>query len=191
MKLTRSAALFAASAVPAAAAAAETAHAEAHVHAGIPWLTLLFSTVNFLLFAYVLRRFAWPLVRDWVRRRQLQIVADLETAARAKREAEQLKAQWEGRQANLAAELEELRRAAREDIAREREQILAAAREAAAAIQRDARRVVEQEVRSARAKLREEIARKAFDLASSRAREGITPVQQDAFLTEFLKQVRP
>jgi|MudIll2142460700_1097286.scaffolds.fasta_scaffold32370_3 F-type H+-transporting ATPase subunit b len=176
--------------LPAIAFAAEESHA-AHGHGGIPWATLLFSTINTLIFIYIIKRFAWASIRDWVADRRRQIVTTLEQAARAKRDAEQLKAEWEQRLANLGQELDEMRRLAQAETERERDRILAAAREAAEAIRRDAHRAAEQEVRTAQAQLREEVARQALAIASDQARQRLTAADHERFLTEFLNQVRP
>lgn len=175
---------------PALVAASENASHE-HGHGGVPWATLLFSSINALLFVYILKRFAWPTIRTWVAERQRRVVETLEQAALAKREAELLKAEWERRLASLSQELDEMRRVARNETERERDRILAAARQTAEAIHRDARRAAEQEVRTARAKLREEVARHALALASEQARQRLTAADHERFVADFLQQVRP
>ncbi len=175
---------------PALGVASEEAHHE-HGDGGIPWATLLFSTINTFIFFYILKRFAWPTIRSWTAARQRQILETLEQAAQAKREAEQLKAEWEQRLSSLSRELDELRRVARMETERERDAILATARQAAEAIRRDARRAAEQEVRTAQAKLREEVARHALALATEQARQRLTAADHERFVDDFLKQVQP
>ena len=173
----------------AAALAASEAHG-GHAH-GIPWATLVFSTINLLIFVYLIARFAWPAIRDWVADRRRQIVEALEAAARAKAEAEQLKHEWEQRLARLERELDEMRARARADAERERDRILADARTAAAAILRDAHRSAEQDVRTASAQLRAEVAERAYTLACQTARTRLTASDQDRFIGDFLQQVKP
>ncbi len=159
-------------------------------HHGIPWATLIFSAINFGLFIFLMSRLAWPSIRDWVSTRHAAIVQTLEQAERAKREAEQLKQEWERRLSGLQTEIDALRAQARADIAREREHMMAAAQRTADSIRRDAVRAAEQEQRAAQALLRDEVARRALALATERARKELTAADHDRFIGDFLKQVR-
>lgn len=190
MHLMRSAITLLLLAAP--ALASENGHGAAHhdEHHGIPWATLIFSTINLGIFVFVMARFAWPGIRDWLVTRHSTIVETLEQAARAKHEAEQLKQEWEQRLSGLQTEIEAMRKQARADLAREREQMLAAAQRTAESIKRDAERAAEQEQRNAQAQLRDEIARRALALATERARKELTSADQDRFIGDFLKQVR-
>lgn len=182
--------VFLAAVAPAMALASEEAHGGHGGHGGIPWATLFFSAVNLVIFVGVLRRFVWPALKNWISERHQAVVEALEQAARARQEAEQLKAEWERRVANLGAELDTLRRQARDDIARERDQVLAAAQTAADAIRRDAARAAEQEVRGAQELLREEVARQALEIARELAVQRVTPAVQDQFIADFVNKVQ-
>jgi F-type H+-transporting ATPase subunit b len=173
---------------PVAAWAGE--HAEAHEHGGIPWGTLLFNLVNFSIFCWIIAHYALPVARDWVRARHDRIVEELRAAAKARSDAEQLKAQWDARLQALEQEIAQIRAAAAADGARERERILAAARKTAESIRADARRAADQEVRRAQADLRDAGAREAVALATQLMRERLTPADQDRFVSEFLTQVK-
>lgn len=173
--------------LPALALASQAEHGGEH---GIPWATLLFSLINFLLFAGLLKKFAWPAIRDAVRERRQVVVREIEEATRLKREAEQLKAEWERRLANLAAELDQMRRQSREELDRERAQMLAQAQKLAETIRRDAERAAEQETRSAQAALREEVARRALEVARALAEQRLSPATQEKYVSEFLGRMQ-
>ncbi len=174
--------------VPVAVLAAEAEH---HAPPGVPWLKLLFSAVNVLIFVALLRSRVWPALRRALRSRRERIIAALEQAAHAKRESERLQAEWRARLANVSVELEAMRQQARADIAAERDQILNAARQVAEAIRRDARRAAEQEVRNAEALLRAEVAANALAIARRLAPQRITAVHQREFIGDFLHEVQP
>jgi F-type H+-transporting ATPase subunit b len=171
-----------------AAVASEEAQ---HHEAGIPWGTLALSTINLLIFLWVLAHFAMPTVRTWVRERRTRVVGELEEAAKLKGEALQLKAEWEARLAHLGQTIEEMRTQARQDAERERERILAAARKTAETIRRDAERAAAYEVRRTQQQLRAELVRQALRVAEEQARAGWTAADQERFITDFLKQVQP
>lgn len=172
--------------LPSLAMAAEEHHAE---HQGVPWGTLMFSTINFLIFFWVLKHFLWPAIRSWVEDRRSDVVKALEEAGQAKEEADRLKAEWEQRVASLGEEIEAMRRQARAEIDRERDRILALARKTAEGIREDARRLADQEVREAQARLRQEVARQAFEIAGRMTVERLTAADQARFVDEFLNRV--
>lgn len=162
-------------------------HGDAH---GIPWGTLFFSAVNFGLFLLLLWRAVLPALRTWAITRRDRIVDELEEAARARAEAEQLKAEWEARMARLDQELDQIRQQALADAQRERERILAAAQSTAAAIAADAQKAAAQEIRRARAELRDEVARQALRIARGQVESQLTADDQNRFVDEFLREVR-
>lgn len=185
--------------LPAVALASEATHHDVEHH-GIPWATLAFSFINTIIFLFVFFRYLWPFVcnlmgwawtAELAEERRTRIVTTLEQAAKAKEEAERLKADWERRLAGLKAEIETMRAQAKDEIAREREQILAAARKTADNIRRDAQRAADQEVRNAQAQLREEVAQRALAIARKLATERLTDADKNRFVDDFLRQVNP
>jgi F-type H+-transporting ATPase subunit b len=167
--------------------AATDPHADHH---GIPWSTLFFSAVNFSLFLFLLYRTALPAVRNWAIARRDRIVDELEQAARARAEAEALKAEWERRMERMEHELAGIRDQALADAQRERERILQAAQATAAAIAADAERAAAQELRKAIADLRAQVAREAVATAGEVLRDRLTEADQNRFVEDFLREVR-
>jgi F-type H+-transporting ATPase subunit b len=174
-------------AIPAQIALASEA---AHGHeTGVPWSSLLFSTINLGIFLWVLARFVMPAVRGWVHDRRAQVVKDLEEAAAAKAEAMRLKAEWVARLADLERTTAELRAQAQHDAELERERILAAARAAADTIRKDAERAAAYELRRTQQLLRAELVQQAVHLAEEATRAQWTAADQQRFIADFLKQV--
>lgn len=161
---------------------------EEHGH-GVPWGKLVFSAINFTIFIYILRRAAWPALRNWVAERRVRIANALAQAERARREAEALRAEWQRRVDSLGSELEAMLVQARQDVAAERDQILAAARHMADVLHRDAQRTADSEIRAAREQLRAEVARQALAIAERLAPERLTTMDQQRFVREFVERV--
>jgi len=161
---------------------------EEHGH-GVPWHKLLFSVINLAIIVYILRRGAWPALRNWVAERRAKVAEALAQAERARRDAEALRAEWQQRLEHLGVELESMLVQARQDIAVERDQILAAAKKAAETIRRDAERTAASELRAARDQLRAEIAAQALAIAERLAPQRLTPADQQRFVSEFVAQV--
>lgn len=186
--MRRAAAALAVLLLPLAALAQEIE--ETHPHPGIPWVKLAFTAFNFAIFAAVMVRFAGPAIRAWLSERRLTVQNALEQADRVRREADALRAEWQQRMDKLAGELESMLAQARQDIEAERDQILAAARRAAEAIQRDAQRTAENELRQARERLQAEVAAQALAIAERLAPQRLTSTDQARFVDEFVSQVR-
>jgi len=172
------------------AAAVAMASEETPHEGGGPGMMLFFSTINLLIFLYILARFVMPAVRTWVRDRRARVVHALEAAAAAKAEAEKLRAEWDARLAEMARTAETVRAQARRDAERERERILEAARKAAETIRRDAERAAAYEVRRTQAQLRAELVRQAVQVAEETTRQQWSPADQQRAVGEFLKQVQ-
>ncbi|MBX3024775.1 F0F1 ATP synthase subunit B [bacterium] len=161
---------------------------EAHHIPGVPWTKLAFTAVNFSIFVYLLSRF-WPTIRNVMIERRSHVREALEKAARARREAEALRAEMQQRLDKLAGELEGMLQQARADIAAERDQILAAARHTAEAIQRDAERTAENELRQARERLRADVAQHALAIAAKIAPQRLAAADQARFVDDFVREV--
>ena len=186
--MTRAAAFAVGILLPAAAIASEIEeHGAAH---GVPWAKLVFSTINLLIFLFLLRYLVQRMdLAQWVAARRSRIADALARAELAQREAEALRAEWQRRLDSLGSELESILAQARQDIAVERDQILAAARKTAEAIRRDAQRTAESEIRSAQEGLRAEVATQALAIAERLAPQRLTPADQRRFVAEFVAEV--
>jgi len=168
---------------------ASTAFAAAGHDEGFPFATLLFSTINVILFVLLLRRVALPAIRNWAQERHDRILRDLEAAADARAAADKLKAEWEARIAGLDAMIEGMRAQAKRDAEIERDRILVDAQRTAERIQRDAEQAATAELRELQAQLRSELTSRAIQLAQDTVRREWTDADQTRFVADFVKQV--
>jgi F-type H+-transporting ATPase subunit b len=172
------------------ALASEEAHHNGGGAHGGGFGDLLFPTINFAIFVWMIWTYALPAMRGWVRERHDRVVRELAEAAAAKAEAERLRQEWQDRIARLDETIAQMREQARQDAQRERDRILAAALKAAEGIRRDAERAAAYEVRRAQQQLRAELVQQALALAEDTTRKQWSEQDQERAVTEFLKQVR-
>jgi F-type H+-transporting ATPase subunit b len=170
--------------VAAPALAAGEAHDAEASGAGFIW-----HVVNFLLLVGVLVALVRKPARKFFAERRAQIHEDLNGAASLLKRAESRYAEWQRKLVDLDAELERIRAAARERAAAERERILSEARDAAERIQLEARASVDQELRRARGRLREEAADLAAKIATDLLREQVTDRDRERLTDEFIARV--
>ena len=152
-------------------------------------LVLGFFTINFLLFALVLRRYALPVIKETLRQRRDTVVRALNEAKRAKEEAENLRWEYEQKLAGLTAERERLRAQALEAAEREKGRILEETRRLAERIRTEAQLIAQREVEEARRSLRREVAEQAVRLATDLLRSRLTPADQSRFVQDLLVEV--
>ena len=65
---------------------------------------LLLTVCNFLLLVYLLKKFAWGPIIDALEKRETQIESDKQTAADARKSAEELKKELDERLAQISNE---------------------------------------------------------------------------------------
>jgi F-type H+-transporting ATPase subunit b len=147
---------------------------------------LFWPAVNFILFAIVLVRALRGPVREYFRARTDRVRGALAAGARARQEAESLRAALAGDVAGLPALRQRLRDDLRETAERERATIVASGKEAAERIRGDARMLAEQEFAAARETLRAEVIDEAVRQATVIVRTALRPDDQERFVRDFV-----
>ncbi len=175
-----------------ATALASKGGADAHIAenpsaAGL--MILLFSFVNFFIFVYLIVRFAKRPLRDFLADRRKQLVEAMSAAARAKEEAEALKAEYQAKSAALEQArvemVDEIKRLAEKD----RERILAAAEEAGQRLRENAQRAAESELERARNELRAEAVALAAEIAQRDIIARLSDEERKRLVGDFLEAV--
>jgi len=169
--------------LPAVAGASEGAEEASGV------ATLVWQGINLILLLGVLVYLTRQPIQDFFSERRERVRDDLDSAARVLADAESRLAQWQERASRLDAEVEGIRRAARERAAAERESILADAETAAERIRSHAHAAVDQEVARAQAELRAEAGDLATRLAGDLLRSHVTDADQRQLVDEFVARI--
>lgn len=151
--------------------------------------SLFYPVLNFVLLLAVLLYYLRKPAQAFFADRRSRIHAELLEAAQLKKDAEVRQARWQRRLADLESDLETIRETSRERAETEREHILADARAAADRIRRDASSAIEQELRRARERLRDEASDLAVELAAGLLREQVTDTDRDRLLDEFIARI--
>jgi len=150
---------------------------------------LLFPFINFVIFLYLIKRFALPLVAGFLKSRREGIAASIREADEAKQRADALARDYQNRLARLAEEARAIRESLRADGEREKTKLLTEATEIAARIKSDTDLLAEQEIRQARQALRGEIVDAARAAAETLIRQNFGPADQKRLVAEFLTEV--
>ena len=167
------------SAVPAAAA---EEHA-ASIH------QLWFPLINFLIFLFLVKRFAVPLVHDYFRTRRQGIAQAITEAAAEKERAEARLREYKERWAGVQAEIKKIHEAFVADGEGEKTRSLAEAEALALKIKSDAQFLAAQETRVAERRLRAEMARLARAAAENTLRNQLTARDAERLVDDFVARV--
>ncbi len=151
---------------------------------------LLFPLINFLIFAWLVKRYGLPLVSEHLKQRRQGLVEAVATAQQAKGEAEGYVRKYRELLNVLDDECERIREGLRAEGERERARIVAEAEESAAKLKADADFLAEQEVKMARQQIRGEMALLAEAAAERAIQQHMAAADQDRMVDDFSRQLR-
>lgn len=144
---------------------------------------------NLVLVLALLVYFARKPIADYFASRRQGIQTQLAQAAELLTAAEHRNSDLQRKLVDLNAELDTIRETAGRRAEEEAMRIVAEARATAERIRRDAQAAVDQELRRAQAKLREEAAELALELAARKLEAGVNDGDRDRLVDEFITRV--
>lgn len=154
---------------------------------GVPYAVMVLNTaVLFLLFYHYGRR---PL-REALRKRREGIMRGMSEAGKMKEEAAQRLQEYRDKLAHVDDEIERVKRELREAGEAERERVLREAREKQKRIERDARLVIESELKAAREQLAADAVRSATRAAATLLEAQVTATDHERLGQEYIEAVR-
>lgn len=151
----------------------------------MPW-TIILQICNLLLQMYLFKRFLLKPVQNILRQRQEQANAELDNAAAARMEAEQIKTEYEQNLAGAREEAAALVRTATQTAQSRSEQILLEAKADAASIRAKASSDIEQERRNAVNQIKTDISGIAISIASKVVEKEIDEQTHEALIQDFI-----
>lgn len=148
-----------------------------------------FPLGNFLIYLFIIVKFALPLVRDFLNSRRQEIVSTIAEAASKKAAAESLVSNYKVKITGLDKETQTIQAALREEGEREKTRLVSEAYTLAAKIKEDALFLADQEVKVARQNLRQEMAEQAEAAARDLVRRNLSPADQMRLAEEFIQNI--
>jgi F0F1-type ATP synthase membrane subunit b/b' len=156
---------------------------------GMPVPLFAYLINSAILFTILFKVGRKPIVEGLAKRRE-QIMRGMEEAAAMRSEAvEQLKA-YETKLASVDAEITRIRKDMREAADAERAAILAEAKKRHERMERDAKRMIEQELKNAREELLEQTVRKAMESATTLVAQSASDADHERLCEEYLNSVQ-
>ena len=151
---------------------------------------LLLTVCNFLLLVYLLKKFAWGPIIGALEKREAQIESDKQTAADARKSAEELKKELDERLAQISNEAAQKMAAAVKAGEMQKEQLLAQAKEQSERLLAQATQQIEAEKNKALADVRSEIASISMLAASRVVEQDLKADNADKIVAKVLQEVQ-
>ena len=153
-------------------------------------LDLLFPLINFLIFAYLAKRYAIPPLKEHLKKRREGIINSLAEAKEAKSQADKYLQHYKSLLQNIAEESAKIRDTLRAEGEREKARMMTEAEEFAAKLKADADFMAEQEMKMARQQIRAELADLAEEAAERTIKSQLTATDQNRLLSDFAQHMR-
>lgn len=148
-----------------------------------------FPLGNFLIFAFIIVRYALPPARDFLRSRREEVLATLKEASAKKQQAEALVQDYKRRLARLDQEVRSIQEEFRVEAEREKTKLIGEAQTAAAKIKEDAWFLADQEVKVARQRIREEMSSQAAAMARELVQRHLSSADQTRLVDDFIQSI--
>lgn len=158
-------------------------------HHAPPISDVIFPALNFLIYAFIIVKFAFPLVRSFLQSRREEVIQVIAQASAKKQQAEALVREYKTKVAGLDKEVQSILASWREDAEREKAKLLSEAQSLALKLKEDAQFLGEQEVKIARQQIRDEMANQAEAMAEELVRRHFTPADQSRLAAEFIQDI--
>lgn len=168
--------------------ASEAASHGAEHHA--PAITdVIFPALNFLIYAFIIFKYALPAVRGFLKNRREEVIATMTQASAKKAAAQAMVDEYKEKLATVDRDVQTLQATLRDEGERDKAKLLTDANAMAAKIKEDARILADQEVKMARQKIREEMAIEAEATARALLQRNLSVDDQNRLADEFLQSI--
>ena len=154
----------------------------------VPW-TFIAQILNLFLQMYLIKRFLFKPINEILAKRKAMADAQLSDAAKARTEAEAIKAEYEKDMAEAGSKASDIIVSAQKTATAQSDKILQEATAAAAALKEKAQNDIEQEKKKAVSEIRSEIGGIAMDIAGKVIEREINEEDHKKLIDEFIANV--
>lgn len=150
---------------------------------------VIFPALNFLIYAFIIVKFAFPPVRSFLQNRRDEVVATMAQASAKKAAAQALVDEYKTKLAAVDQQVQNLQATLRDEGERDKAKLVGEANAMAAKIKADASILADQEVKMARQKIREDMAVQAEAAARAWLQSNLSADDQNRLADEFIQSI--
>ncbi len=171
-------------------ASEEAAHGGESDHGKEMIMTLIFNTINFILFAALLVILLRKPLANFIRGRSKDVAADIEESQNLLEDAQKRHEEMKERIDRLDTEIAELRERLRKEGEVQGDRIIERSKQAVERIREDAKFQADQQVKMAKEELQAEAARLAVEAAEEMLKKSVGEKDHDQLVGRFLREVK-
>lgn len=144
--------------------------------------------ISTLLIVFIVKKFFWNYVREYLEKRQAFIQSQLDESTKALSESNELKEKYEQQMANVKAEANEIIANAKAEAKAEANDIVSKAKANAEAMKEKAMLDIENEKSKVKEQIKEEISEVAFLAASKVVEKELDENTHKKYVDDFIKE---
>ncbi|WP_290032779.1 F0F1 ATP synthase subunit B [Ligilactobacillus cholophilus] len=155
--------------------------------AGIQWGDFLFYLVLFVIMVLIVKKFAWGPVTKILNERADKISNDIDSAEKARKEAEELAKKREDALNNSRTEAAGIISRAKQNGEQQKATIVDAAHEEVKTMKVNAKKDIEQEKQDALSSVKNDVAELSIEIASKIIQKELTPENQKELVDSYIE----
>lgn len=155
--------------------------------AGVQWGDFLFYLIMFIIMLLIVKHFAWGPVTKMMDKRATKISNDIDSAEKARKEAEGLAAKRQTALENSRTEAAGIIDRAKQNGEQQKASIVNAANEEVKTMKANAKKDIQQEKQDALSSVKNDVAELSIEIASKIIRKELTADDQKALVDSYIE----
>ena len=155
--------------------------------AGVQWGDFLFYLIMFIIMLLIVKHFAWGPVTKMMDKRGTKISNDIDSAEKARKEAEDLAAKRQTALENSRTEAAGIIDRAKQNGEQQKTSIVNAANEEVKTMKANAKKDIQQEKQDALSSVKNDVAELSIEIASKIIQKELTPESQKELVVSYIE----
>ncbi|WP_283580800.1 F0F1 ATP synthase subunit B [Ligilactobacillus aviarius] len=155
--------------------------------AGVQWGDFLFYLIMFIIMLLIVKHFAWGPVTKMMDKRATKISNDIDSAEKARKEAEDLAAKRQTALENSRTEAAGIIDRAKQNGEQQKASIVDAANEEVKTMKANAKKDIQQEKQDALSSVKDDVAELSIEIASKIIQKELTPESQKELVDSYIE----
>ena len=155
--------------------------------AGVQWGDFLFYLIMFIIMLLIVKHFAWGPVTKMMDKRATKISSDIDSAEKARKEAEDLAAKRQTALENSRTEAAGIIDRAKQNGEQQKASIVNAASEEVKTMKVNAKKDIQQEKQDALSSVKNDVAELSIEIASKIIQKELTPESQKELVDSYIE----
>lgn len=155
--------------------------------AGVQWGDFLFYLIMFIIMLLIVKHFAWGPVTKMMDKRATKISNDIDSAEKARKEAEDLAAKRQTALKNSRTEAAGIINRAKQNGEQQKASIVNAANEEVKTMKANAKKDIQQEKQDALSSVKNDVAELSIEIASKIIQKELTPESQKELVDSYIE----